>query len=400
MVSRRSQARARLLTCVSVSAVAIATSQGCAQELPGDLSSLDSATVSSGAGGEGSGQNLGAEKFEAIEPELVSQCGTCHDVGGLADTPFLAGPDRHHAMISWPGVVEKDPNQSVLLTHARMSGGHSGTNLDSPALKDTLLPKVQQWLAEESKGIANPSADAGLFITPFSPILGFNAVYLDPLGSQFHGMALTFNADELTVHALALSDVELHTTTKKGLHVVHPIFVVQSLSGTDPDPVDSFSNVDEIVPLGETRALGPGTVVLTNWKKDARLSLAFEKIQAIEPAPADAGAGGAGPSSGCKDVTAFTNDAAPKLKSNCFGCHGGNNAQAQAAVDMSELDGDSAEACAQIKNRISVDAPMKSQLFVTTDPNGNAAHPYKFGGSSTKFGDFRTAVSSWISTEK
>ncbi|APR82453.1 Hypothetical protein A7982_07802 [Minicystis rosea] len=81
-------------------------------------------------------------------------------------------------------------------------------------------------------------------------------------------------------------------------------------------------------------------------------------------------------------------------------CHGGGNASAKGAIDMSTIDSDTAKACAQVKNRVSPSDPGSSQLFVTTDPGGNAAHPYKFGGSNSKFDAFKTSVSTWIQAEK
>jgi len=67
---------------------------------------------------------------------------------------------------------------------------------------------------------------------------------------------------------------------------------------------------------------------------------------------------------------------------------------------MSALNTDSAKACAQIKNRVNPDDPTASQLFVTTDPGGNAAHPFKFGGNAGNFNTFRDSVSIWVAAEK
>jgi hypothetical protein len=131
------------------------------------------------------------------------------------------------------------------------------------------------------------------------------------------------------------------------------------------------------------------------------LSLAFETIEAVVPMTPDAGDGGTDPN-GCKDVQAFDTNAKGPLQNRCVGCHGGNNGQATAAVDMSDLltGGDVAKACAQVKNRINPADPPASQIFITTNPNGNAAHPYKFGGSADTFNNFRSGVSIWIAAEQ
>lgn len=329
----------------------------------------------------------------------MSACGVCHDVGGLADTPFLAGPDRYQSFVSWPGIVAATPENSILISYAMTGKGHSGTNLDSPALKNTLLPKVNAWLAEEANSFTEPPPQVGPYIKPFAPIMGFNAVYLGPLGVDFEGMAVTFGAELLSDTTLQLTDIQLHPTSKAGVHIVHPLFVVHPVGKpAAPDPVDSFSNVDQIFAAGEAGTIGPGTLILVNWSKDAKLSLAFEKIELDVLANPDGGDGGT-PGGGCKDVASFSANAVGPLGA-CTGCHGGGNGQAVAALDMTALKSDAAKACAQVKNRVNPDNPSASQLFVTTDPNGNAAHPYKFSGNDGLFNDFRNSVSTWVAAEK
>lgn len=365
----------------------------------GCVSEPDPLPLPTGSGTTAPTENHGRELFEALQDELSAACGLCHDAGGIADTPFLAGPDVYQSVTSWPGIIVKDPAKSSFMTHAVTGGGHSGTNLDSEALKDTLLPKVQAWLEEEARGIVDGGEELGPMIDPIAPILGFNAVYLDSLGPEYKGMALTFNADELTDTLLSLSDLQLHTTSQMGVHVVHPLFVVYPKGvDPDPDPTDSFSNVDQYVDVGLSDVLGPGILILTNWTVGAKLSVAFERI---EPYSSQLGTGGSGPGGGgCIDVASFTANAQGPLQNNCFTCHGGANGGATAAVDMSDLQADPAAACAQVKNRVSPTNPPASQIYVTTDPNGNAAHPYKFNGNAGAFNTFRDSTSIWVSAEQ
>ncbi len=377
-----------------------AIAAGCVEQPPG----LAPPQTSNGPGG-GSGPmdagpvaNSGRELWEAMEADLVAACITCHDVAGLADTPFLAGPDRYQSFVSWPGIIATQPENSILLSYAMIGKGHIGTNLDTGSLKETLLPKVQAWLAQEAKNFTEPPPQAGPHIDPFVPILGFNAIYLGALGPDFEGMAVTFQADLLAETTLELTNIELHPTSKVGLKVVHPLFVVHPVGNDpNPDPVDSFSNVDTIFAAGESGPLGPGTLILVNYSKDAKISLAFELIEKYAPAVPDAGDGG--PTGGCKDVAAFDANAKQPLAV-CLNCHGGGNNQAVSAVDMSALATDSAKACGQIKNRVNPNDPPASQLFITTDPGGNAAHPFKFGGNGGTFSTFRDNVSMWIAAEK
>jgi hypothetical protein len=397
---RRLRFTTALLIAASVGGVAsLIGQQACTTDQPGVL-------LGGGGGDEGAGGNAdagdpgkGKALFGELETSLVAACGTCHDAGGIADTPFLAGPDRYKSMSSWPGFVTKDPTQSKLETYPFQGSKHVGKNLDSDDLKTTLFPKIKAWLEAESTSIDTSAvSDAGPQIPPFAPILGFNAVYLDALGSEFKGMAITFSADELTPKSLELSDIQVHPTSTLGAHLVHPLFVVLKPGQmADPDPIDSFSNLDEYVTADHAEALGPGTLVLTNWKEGARMTIAFEKIEKYSTTPVMDDAGVTG---GCADVMTFKKDAQGPLSSNCFGCHGGANPNAIGAVDMSKLMTDPAAACAQIKNRINPMTPAKSQLFVTTDPGGNAAHPYKFQGDSGKFGSFKTALTPWIQAEK
>src|SRR5690242_11692322 len=71
---------------------------GCADQ-PGQLSGGTESTganttMSSGVGG---GIPAGDPKqlFADLEADFVAACSTCHEPGGLADTPFLAPPDRY-----------------------------------------------------------------------------------------------------------------------------------------------------------------------------------------------------------------------------------------------------------------------------------------------------------------
>lgn len=383
---------------------ALASAIGCVQQ-PTQLEPLTGSSggtsSSSSSGGQG-GENLGRTLFAGMQAELMTSCGnTCHDIAGLADTPFLAGPDRYQSFVSWPGIVAATPDQSILLTHSVMGTSHPGTNLDSPSLVNTLFPKVKAWLAEEAKVFVEPPPQQGPHIEPFAPIIGFNAVYLQPLGPEFSGMAVTFSADFLTATTLELTDIQVHPTSKAGVHMVHPLFVMYPVNALPkPDEVDSFSNVDQTFDIGKSGQLGPGTVLLLNWEKDARLSLAFEKIEVVLPPDMDAGDGGMDPTGGCKDLASFDANAKGPLQNRCFGCHGGNNGQATAAVDMSALGSDTAKACAQVLNRVNPADPASSQIFITTDPGGNASHPYKFGGNAGTFGTFRDNLSIWIAAEK
>ncbi len=387
-------------------ALASATGTGACVQQPNQIAT-GGFGGSGGSGGDGSGtgggaaSNKGKEMFSALEQDLYDACGSCHDVGGIADTPFLAGPDRYQSIVSWPEIIKKDPSDSILITYPSAGPQHPYKKIDASPLSTTLKPKLEAWLAEEAKGIViDGTVDAAKIIEPKAPIIGFNAIYLDALGDEFVGMALTFTADLLDESALALTNLEVHPTASAGLHVVHPLFVVYPKGASpDPDPVDSFSNVDQTFNAGVSGTLGPGTMIVTNWKTGAKLSVAFEKVEVVGGA-GDAGADGGGPTGGCKDVASFDANARPALKANCTNCHGGNSPQAKGALDMSKIDSDVAAACGQVLNRVNPADPPSSQIFITTNPNGNAAHPYKFGGNTGNYNNFMSQLTTWIQAEQ
>lgn len=375
--------------------IAAAQHAGCAGDSPGLIAPTTSG--SGGAGGEAPQVNVGEEMFRELEEELLSNCGACHELGGSADTPFLGarddGEDPYIAITSWPGIVVEKADTSVLLTWPRV-GQHTG-GPTNPQLE----AKLDAWLQEEAKSVAEIEGEV-LIIPPFRPIIpGFNAVYLDALGTAYAGMAVTFLAEELTGSSLSLTSMQIHPTIKKGISVEHPLFTVYP-AGSDegnPDPVDSFSNVTQDVEPGSSQELGPGTLVLTNWVSGGKLSIAFEAVSSIDPLGMG-GAGGGGPVGPCSALQSFIDNASGPL-GNCTGCHGGTNQTATNAVDMSALGTDPDATCGQILNRVDVGNPAASQLFLTTDPNGNAGHPFKFGGDVGNFNTFVSAVSVWIQQE-
>ncbi len=342
-----------------------------------------------------SAANPARTSWQEIETEMRNACGGCHDINGPSDMPFLAGPDHYRSIVGWPGIVTTNPERSTLLTHAMLGMGHSGKNLDAPNLVNTLLPKVKTWLDEEAKNFTKTPENVGSHIDPFVPVLGFNAKYLDPFGLDFQGIAITFTATLTGPSMLELSDIQVHPTAKTGVRIAHPIVVVHAI-GKAPEPVDSLGDGEQIFEASQFGPLGPGIVVLTNWSVDAKLSLAFENIDIYDSlGPADYG---------CRDLAAFEAHARPQVVA-CLNCHGGANSNAVAAVDMTGLldDNDAtaiAIACGQIRNRVNPASAQSSILFITTDPGGNAAHPYKFLGSNKAFRSFRDSVSRWIEAEQ
>ncbi len=393
------------LVLAGATLAAAALASACSDSDPFQLGDGDNGGGTSSAGGAGGGTggaafvDNGETLFAGIEDDLVTACAGCHEPGGLGDAPFLATPDRYASILAWPGIVVPNPDDSLFTTYAVTGGGHSGTNIDSVA---GLQDRVRAWLEAEAAAISKPIDGDTPHLDPITPILGFNAIYLTPLDSKLEGVAITFTAEELTDHSLQLNDIEVHTTSATGLHVVHPVFAVYPKGKDgDADPVDSFAGLDARYDVSSSSALGVGMVILTNWEPEAKLGLGFEVAEAYSSSTGEGGGGqgGGGATGGCNDVGEFDASAKTQFQNRCFSCHGGNNGQATAAVDMSDLQTNSGAACSQIKNRVNTANPAQSQIFITTDPNGNAAHPFKFGGDANQFNAFKTAVTTWINAE-
>jgi hypothetical protein len=343
-----------------------------------------------GTGGGGGGEEASpAAQFAALQPELVMNCGVCHQAG---DTAFLAEPDVYTSVLSWPDLVLKDWENSLFLTYAAGTGAHSGTQLDSEPLAETLLPKVRTWLEAEARYLPEPNPGVPT-VGPFIPRIGsFNVEYFEGLGEEFAQIALTFNASLTPEGYLQMDLLQVNPTKAAGVHMVHPLFSVfapGSNSGI-PDPADTFAAVDATYLPNETGPLNPQTAVMTHWLPDARLAITFDLIEITT------GMGGVA----CGDLASFAANVQPQLAANCVTCHGGGDPMATGVVDMSNIDTVPAEVCAQVKNRVNLLDPPLSQIFVNTDPQGGATHPFKFNGDINAFTAFRDSALIWIAAEQ
>ncbi|HRI70779.1 MAG TPA: hypothetical protein PK156_41385, partial [Polyangium sp.] len=341
------------------------------------------------------------ELFLKVEPELKGNCFICHKENGSADAPFIAGasPEERYASITaWPGIVTKVVAESILLTHPDQPTHGGG---EAPALPAEIKPDVITWLTAESVNAPDAMMDLGPAVKPFKPIGGgaFNTVYLGSLGPDFEFASISFNAKAIggttdNPSMLWLTNVTVHTVADKPLHIVHPVFTVYPPgSPADPDPVDSFSNIDQIFKIDTDPTLGTGEVVLTNWKKGSYLGLAFELVEIYG---ANSGMG-----AGCKDLATFTSVVVPQMQTCMMRCHGGTDPQAKGTMNLSELNAMSpAAACVEVRARIKPGVPAESQILLVTDPSKIVVHKYKFDGNINLYNAFKDAVSPWIQAEQ
>ncbi|MDI1475589.1 cytochrome c [Polyangium sp. y55x31] len=385
--------------------VTIAGMSGCSSSNSEGSSEGTGATGGGGgAGGGGGGGPSGPSAYELflkIEPDLVANCNICHKKGGSAPAPFLAGmtpEERYQTITFWPGIVVKAPEQSILLTHPE-SANHGGG--EAPRIPEGVKPGVLEWLTAEAAGLPEGNGDIGPSVRPFRPLPGgaLNTVYLDALGEEFQYMSIAFFAealggtsDEPTM--LRLTNITVHPVVDKPLHIMHPVFTVYVPGQPgDPDPVDSFSNLDQTFTLGGDNTLGTGEVVLTNWQKGAYLGIAFELIEVY--------GGNAGPGTGCANLTLFQQEVVPVMQTCMMKCHGGANPQAKGTMDLSELNAMMpTAACQEVRARIKPGDPATSQILQVTDPVQPIVHMYKFDGDLNAYNAFKTKVEPWIMAEQ
>ena len=355
---------------------------------------------SAGGGGAGGTTTMAPttprEFFEQIvQPGLEFECGACHKLGGPADEPFLADPDPYVSITSWPAIVVKDPAKSILVIHPN-EPNHGGGQ--APPLSEELKAKCLEWLAMEAKNLPDAMGNLVYSVKPFKPILGgaFNNIYLDDIDPSLKYASISFTARELDANLLQLKTLEVHPVEGQVIHIVHPLFTVYPPSADpDPDPIDSFSGVDQTFSIDSPDqldlSLGTGELILTNWVKDAYLGIAFELIE---------NQGGGGPVTGCHDVQGFKDLVVPQMQYCADTCHGGANMVANATMDLSELNADTPDAaCAQVRARITPGDPDQSRILIVTDPTQQAVHMYKFMGNKNKYMAFKQAVSPWIISE-
>jgi len=385
-----------------VAIAALLGSGACGDNNTSTTTGPSTTSTGSGGGGGGDGGTGGGgapptpestrEFFEQLVlPGLTAECGACHELGGPADAPFLAEPDPYVSITSWPGFVVKDPAKSNLVIHpAEESHGPGKTPLSA-----NLQLKTLEWLTMEAANVPEKDEESVFSVEPFKPILGgaLNTIYLDSIDPSLQYASISFNAKELDGTLLQIKNLEIHPVEGQAIHIIHPLFTVYPIDAApDPDPIDSFSGVDQIFKLDTgIVVLGTGEVILTNWQKDAYLGIAFEQI---------INEGGGGLPTGCNDLVTFQNAVVPQMQYCADTCHGGANPQANATMDLSKLLAIPPEAaCAQVRARITPGDPANSQILIVTDPQQQAVHMYKFMGNKNNYAAFKAAVTPWISSE-
>jgi hypothetical protein len=340
----------RVLTVLAMTLAA----SGC---LGSALNGNDGGGGGGGNGGSGSVDmtpDVVGQFYTDVAPILTQTCGGCHGVTGTAAPAFmLATPDMLQNLLAYPGIIGSTPAKSRLYA----KGPHEG-----PALTPDQQTVLGNWITFYNAN--HPMVDGGgkPTVAPFTPqMTGTNSIDLAALDSTLAGMKLTFTA-KMVGTSIQLSTIKIVTTASMGVHVVHPLFVVwdQNLNPT-PDPIDSFSNLDETVFSGQSTEMGSpdgGTV------------------------------------SGCKNVAMFVANVKPLLAANTCStnCHVGSTPVAGLAFDATP----DATLCVNARTEIDTTTPANSRLLQKPDPAVGNGHPQKVN----PFTNFQTAVTNWINAEK
>jgi cytochrome c553 len=322
-----------------------------------------------------------------VAPILTTTCAGCHNkMGGIGPGFLEPDPDILTTMLAYPGLIGPTPDTSRVY----VKGAHEG-----PALSAVDKPIIGNWItlwnatrpAVLDGGASKPA------VKPFVPIIGSNSIDLSVIDPSLAGQTVTFTA-KMVGTTLELTNIMIGAAPKMGVHMVHPLWVSWDANmNPTPDPVDSFSNLDETVDNGASLRMGPGTLFLPDFSSTATLNVVFATIEA----KAVAGDGGTG-LLGCKSVATWTSDAKPQLTNNCASCHGGNNASATSAFPLSATT--DTQNCANTLGEVNVTTPANGNLFAYPNPaNPGNGHPFHFPDTAT-YTTFTDAVSMWITNEK
>lgn len=368
----------------------------------------------------GGGANTGTPEEQAAKtafiekalPVLNANCVACHN-GSQSGIDFLKGDSdlgiRDTVIAFDPPVVNFDaPQSSRILT----KGAHNG-----PALLADQASALLEWLNAEKAALPDPgSTGTTLTTAKFIPVYctggdpgtatcPINTVDLSPLGVA--GATITFTAQPVS-SGLYLNRLTVNGAAA-GVYIEHPLFASYLADGTTVvDTIDRFYAVklDLMPTTSSTLAGGQAGFQGFGASSSDMMSISFKALTAYV---ADTGTGGgsnSGGGGGCKVLATFKTAAQGALTTSCAtNCHGGGQANAKSAMDLSGLvgtvdDTSIMNACNQARTQINFQTTDLSGFFVAPNPADNTNHPFKFNGNQGNFNSFKAAVDPWVQAEK
>jgi len=357
--------------------------------------------------------------IEKASPVLTTSCIGCH-AGQRANTDFLLGAtdlEIRARMIEFtPGVINLSaPQSSRILT----KGPHEG-----PSLTATEMSDVLEWIRAEKDAQPDPAESdpaANLETTPFTPAICTSGTPPSPTcptndidltevglpGAKLHFVATALGS------GLYLNQLSI-VPGPDGVYLEHPLFASYADDGAvTPDEIDRFYNVKmNLMGTSMGEQIQGGYAAFPLFKPNAKISVLFKLVKAYQ-AETPGGPGGGGGGGGCKKLESFKTNAralfaqpAGGAGQSCLACHGGQNANATSALNITGVNaGDDPTvqlACNQILSRANLTTPDQSGVFLAPDP-GNNNHPFRFTAAQLttfKNGPPGTGVLGWINEEK
>jgi len=350
--------------------------------------------------------------LEKALPTIRDNCLVCHD-GSRPDIGFAVGAsdlDKRDTLLAYePQVANLDaPASSRILT----KGPHEG-----PALTAIQTSDLLEWLNAEKDAhptdeTTGPTIETAQFLpqictsglpddppTNPNPSCPVNNVTLDDIGVP--GASIKFVAQALG-SGLYVTNLKL-VPGADGAFIEHPLFVSWPMDGSEPkaDTIDRFFNVKMNLMAGATveeQQISGGTAAFVGFLATDKLTIHFKGANIFQPED-----GGTMVQAGCKVLTDFKANAVGPMQTNCLSCHGGQNANATSAMNITNIN--SADdmvvqsACNQVRTRVNFQNIPQSGIFLAPNP-GNGNHPFTFNNNQAQHDAFVTALNPWILAEQ
>jgi hypothetical protein len=270
---------------------------------------------------------------------------------------------------------------------------------------------VLDWINAEREAAGSGGVDAGLATERFLPQLctpgtttcPVNIVNLTSLVDGWAGAQIKFVAQPLS-EDLYVTNLTLEGGPD-GVYLEHPLFASWPPDGAPPipDTLDRFFSVKiNIASGGAGMAIGGGTAAFVNFTPTNEITIHFKVLDKFR---ADVGTGDPMmTSTGCKKLTEFKANAKGPMQTNCAGCHGGANANATSAMNLTGInatdDATLQTVCDQARTRINFTDTNQSGFYIAPNPAQATNHPFKFNGVQANFDAFKAAIDPWVQAEK
>lgn len=384
---------------------------------------IDGADDTSGGGNLTPEQRVARDKFEKdAYPTFNQICSACH-AGTDPSIQFLKSTSidgMRQALLAYdPQVVNLDaPESSRVLT----KGAHMGPALDAIASAGIL-----GWIQAEKDAEGSSTGTIEIATEQFIPLLctggvagdvagcttgdaahccPINTVALDSINS-LTGASISFVAQPLASD-LYVSDLYLKAGAA-GIYLEHPLFVSWPATGNPiPDSIDRFFAVKmnlaattspAVCPSPSCDHIGAGAAAFIGFAPANKLSITFKVLDPFHddaaPPPPPTGCGTNG-------FASFLTNVKPVIQTCQQQCHGGTNAGAKNAMDLSGLASTTDNnTCLQVRSHVNFQTVASSGILLAPQPGSNdTAHPFKLSTTSNPtIANFQSALNAWITVE-